>query len=570
MPVGLGRRTVLSWLSAPLLARVPGAAAAPRVSLAGFGLIPGAADAEPAFRAAIERLPRSGGTIVVPPGIWRFRRTEGAAVPISGRDNVVIEGHGATLLFQGVARPFVFDGCVAPVVRGLTIDWQRPPFSQGEVIAAGAHGRSADIRIESAFPVDGSEPVEAFQTMEPGTMLMARRGLDIFAGGIGKSELIGAQTLRLSLTRPIALRAGDSIVLRHKTYQAPIFDYARCRDILVEDVALRAGPGMGIVAIGCDGGTVRRLTIAPPPDSSRQMTLTADGVHFAACRGEIVIEDCLMRGMADDGVNVHGKYYVIQEVVDRRALRVAAPPGTRFGALPASPAGDVFELASRDYASLGQATLARARDGSGDMILEFESDLPLGLTAGELVRDVETNTKTHISGCHFPGNRARGVLAHADTLIEKCVFTGQSMSAVLLAVEPYFLEGPVIRGVDVSGNAISDVSRGEATADITVEALAPRTGSYIPDPVRVNSDVNLSRNTISSSSLVTMSAASVERVNIADNHVTNARQTQIAFTNCDGLTLSGNTFVPGAMLSITGPEPKILSLRNNVRLQRGA
>jgi hypothetical protein len=204
------------------------------------------------------------------------------------------------------------------------------------------------------------------------------------------------------------------------------------------------------------------------------------------------------------------------------------------------------------------------------MILEFESDLPLGLTAGELVRDVETNTKTHISGCHFPGNRARGVLAHADTLIEKCVFTGQSMSAVLLAVEPYFLEGPVIRGVDVSGNAISDVSRGEATADITVEALAPRTGSYIPDPVRVNSDVNLSRNTISSSSLVTMSAASVERVNIADNHVTNARQTQIAFTNCDGLTLSGNTFVPGAMLSITGPEPKILSLRNNVRLQRGA
>jgi hypothetical protein len=351
--------------------------------------------------------------------------------------------------------------------------------------------------------------------------------------------------------------------LRHKTYQAPIFDFAGCRDVLVEDVVLRAGPGMGVVAVGCDGGTIRRLTIAPPLNSTRQMTLTADGVHFSACRGAIVIEDCLMRGMADDGVNVHGKYYAIEEIIGRRALRVAAPPGTRFGARPASPQGDVFEVASRAYASLGRAKVARTREASGETVLEFESDLPAGLTVGQLVRDVETNTRTRVSRSRFLGNRARGVLAHADTTIEKCEFTGQSMSAVLLSVEPHFLEGPVIRGVDIVDNDIHGVSRGETTADIAIEALTPRPGGWEPDPLRVNSAVNVSRNAISASSTVTVSCSSAQRVTIAYNRVANEHDVQLAFTNCDDIGVVDNTFVPGAKLSLIGPPPKRLTARNN-------
>ena len=104
------RRALLASFAATLLypptRALAQSAPVPRVSLADVGGQPGPGDAEPVFKAAIARLPRTGGTLVIPPGTWRFVRSDGAAIYFGNYDGITIEGAGANLVFRGTTRPF--------------------------------------------------------------------------------------------------------------------------------------------------------------------------------------------------------------------------------------------------------------------------------------------------------------------------------------------------------------------------------------------------------------------------------------------------------------------------------
>ena len=151
--------------------------AAPSVSLAELGSQSGTENAGPLLQAALARLPRRGGAVLhIPAGIWRFTQTEGTALNISDFEDLVVDGYGAQLLFCGRTHPFIFSDCRAPVLRGVTIDWPRPPFSQGEVVSADASGRLADVRIDPGFPMDGSEPIRAIATYDRRLGLLAHGG----------------------------------------------------------------------------------------------------------------------------------------------------------------------------------------------------------------------------------------------------------------------------------------------------------------------------------------------------------------------------------------------------------
>ena len=258
-------------LAAGMVACAAGAPPPARVSLADVGGRPDSDDdAGAVFRAALGRLPRSGGAVLsVPAGTWRFRQAEGVAVSVAGFEDLVIEGAGARLVFAGRARPFVFVGCRAPAVRGVAVDWERAPFSQGEVVGVGAGGMTAEVRVDPEFPVDGSEAVAALGTYDRGTGLTARGGLDAY-DAVGSVALVGAQRLRLGFTRPLALRPGDTVVMRHATYAASAFSFAWCSQVVVEDVTVHTTPGMGVFADHCSGAAVRRLCVAPPEGSGRR------------------------------------------------------------------------------------------------------------------------------------------------------------------------------------------------------------------------------------------------------------------------------------------------------------
>ncbi len=452
----LRRRLFLGGLAAATGTKMGEGVPVPTISLAEMGAQPDAPDAAPYFHSALARLPRTGGaTLHVPPGTWRFAATTGIAIHLQDFKALTIEGPGALLLFNGLVKPFVFDRCQNPTVRGLRIDWERPPFSQGDVIRVAPNGRAAEIQIDPAFAIDGSEPMEALGSYDRATGLMARNAVDAYEL-VSASALIGPQRLRLTFNRPIPLRPGTTVVLRHALYAANALSFTRCQAVALESVIVHSAPGMAVFADRCNGVMLRGCSVVPTPGSVRLMTTTADGLHCTLCEGDITMEGCTVARTGDDCVNAHGKYLPILHHTDARTITVATTD--------APPSGTVDIVSARSLEPLDHDRIFGATPGPpGQTTLHLDHDIAAPVQDGDYLSLSPAPSSLRISNCSFPGNRARGVLAHRDAVIEGCMFHGQSAEAILLLPDARFMEGPAADRVTVRGCEFTDVQRAGGT-----------------------------------------------------------------------------------------------------------
>ena len=79
-----------------------------------------------------------------------------------------------------------------------------------------------------------------------------------------------------------------------------------------EDVTIYSTAGMGLYASLTRDVTLRRVQVAKR--DGRPMSITADAVHFDTCAGHLQIQDSLFEGQGDDGLNVHGKFGMVQSI----------------------------------------------------------------------------------------------------------------------------------------------------------------------------------------------------------------------------------------------------------------
>jgi hypothetical protein len=529
------------------------------ISVADFGALPDGSDAGPGVLTAINSLPRQGGAVLhFPAGTYRFSQKGGIALALRGVDDLTVEGAGATLLFDDAAQPISLQQCDTPTLRGFTIDWARPPFSQGEVIRVGADRRSADIRIDAEFPVTGTETVETLATYDRDSGLMATNGVDAYdiADGVSLAE---SQVLRIRFKRPLPLAPGHTAVLRHKVYGVVGIAIHNCSNVRLEDLRIHATPGMAIVGGGVRNVAINRVHVVPTPKTSRLMSTCADGIHLASCTGRVEIRDCLLRGMGDDGVNIHGAYLRVVRRLDARTLLLSEPGGSviRSEELPAP--GDVLELdkaTSLEY--LAKAKAGAVTTAPGQM-LHVVSGLPAALQPGDLLIDTTRQPTVLIADCRFPGNRARGVLAHSDVTIQGCSFANQFAEAILLLPDSSALEGPAAARVSVRHNIISGALRGGYKTGAIRIGVKVQVAGEPPHPgcAPINHDIDVTTNEILDSRGAAIDASAVSRLTIETNQLTRPSGPAIVLSHVAGAFITNNTCDP--------PSPMIIEKSARIR-----
>lgn len=568
LPLISRRRALLGMASLGLTA-----AASPDdlgfVSVADFGVRPGMDDAGPGVRAAIARLgKRPGAVLHFPPGTYRFAAREGVAMLFDDMDHLTVEGEGATLLFNGTVAPVLMRGCRAPVLHGLTFDWERPPFSQGEVIAVGPGGMSVTIRIDPEFPVDGGETIRELGTYDRRTRAMAKHGIDV-GGVVSGVRLIAPQTLLLTLKWQVPFRIGDTVVARHQA-GPPVINLEFCKDFVLSNLAIHAGPAIAIAAGGCAGGTVHRVRVEQKPGSGRLMSTNADGLHCASCSGDLTIVDCTFSGMGDDGINVTGLYLAVEPDNDQQRLILS---GWHHGSVPpwAAPRiGDRLRLVSGlTLKPLGevQAQSVQRVDG-GRWAVRVPAD-HIGLTDEPIFAiDLQARTRLLASQCTFPGNRARGVLAHSDAVIERCTFAHQSNAAIILAPDLFWQEGPAIERTVVRTNHIHASNLlAQAPAAVWISAfVAPNGRPGIPTSVIVNRDVAVEDNHFLRPNRAAVSAAATRNLRIENNRIEQASRIAFDLHNIRATRLSGNRCDPAAIVRLDDLSRGALTMSGNAGL----
>eukprot|EP01052_Picozoa_sp_SAG31_P053469 SAG31_NODE_13726_length_851_cov_0.905585_1_plen_159_part_00 len=82
---------------------------------------------------------------------------------------------------------------------------------------------------------------------------------------------------------------------------------------MLSDITVHSSPGMGILAHDCTNVWLQQVQNIPQT-SGFPLAGNADAMHFASCRGEITIIDCVADRQGDDVLNIHSQYAVVVRV----------------------------------------------------------------------------------------------------------------------------------------------------------------------------------------------------------------------------------------------------------------
>jgi len=263
------------------------------------------------------------------PAAWHYFQ-------MTGHEDLVIEGNGATLLCSKGNLAFHFDGGRDITVRGLTFDGIEPYFTQGEVVALDESG-SLDVKIMAGYP---EPPDDAFLTANKHNAHGGGgRHMIVFeSGGGARNTRMGSDHLyirnitRVSpgvfrfhikedyVPRMQGMAVGNWVSYGFNKVNLPAAEKAakdksgsiyaqiaadRVENITFEDIDILGSLNGGIRVSDMPGDvTLRDVRIIRKPGTRNLLSTISDSLHLMNIRGRVVMEDCVIEAPGDDCLNI--------------------------------------------------------------------------------------------------------------------------------------------------------------------------------------------------------------------------------------------------------------------------
>ncbi len=311
----------------------------------------------PLVRRAIDEL-RDGGTISFEKGEYHFFE-EGAlegffvvcnnnsgvkrvVFPLIDCKNITIEGNGSVFVFHGRAFPFIVRKSSGISLQNIVITRMTAPNTTFTVHDQTDEGFYLEVDDKTEFEVRDGEvyfksEISEFSTLKKhislhricpfcvrflfvGDCEYPREGLPAPSIYADAEERDGKIYLRYRKDTPAKAEYDEgedllALLVSGGTRELCVILLDSSEDILIKDVAIRRGFGMGVIAelsrnIEIDGLNVSGKFYNEPSST------TADAMHFVNCSGRVEIHNCTVRGALDDAINVHGVYTELESVSD--------------------------------------------------------------------------------------------------------------------------------------------------------------------------------------------------------------------------------------------------------------
>jgi parallel beta-helix repeat protein len=489
----------------------------------------------------IDRQLHAGKTqVVVPPGRYRVTPRDQQHLALRNLKDVQIIADGVEMICTETTRALTISHCTNVTVRGLVIDYDPLPFTQGRIVKFSADKRSAEVELFAGYPAADTARNFKYEIFRPDTHTL--RCSDRY---VEKIEVMDACHLRIitpSESADSPEQVGDLIVIGSEFAPHGSVAHAVACDhnvhVRLENIALFASNCFGFIEDNCDGSIYYRCRIDRRSAADdlvkrgdpRLRSLDADAYHSGgAVKGPAYIE-CVAKFMGDDCVNIHGAYHMIM-AAHGNELRVLAK-----GNMDIQP-GDPVELVSYNGQRLPDAkAVAVSRDGlisddertflshqsldaglksaqgalnqAYNITLDREVSLPRGsvicsanrIGNGFLVKD-----------CDFGFNRSRGILIKASHgEVSGNHIEGSEMSAILVTPEYWWLEAGSSSDVKITGNIIHACNG----IPICVEATG---GDGTIAPAGAHRDITITGNKITDCSMPGILVTSTAGLRLENN-----------------------------------------------------
>lgn len=535
------------------------------------------------------------------PGRYDFRPMKNESDNITngfemvGKKNITIKGNGATFIFHGKMRPFLINHSSNVRLENLSIDWDRPWISQGELVKVDSN--YLDLKIDSlqypykihneklAFIGEGwqSSLTSPFQNLhslyDKHTREILYRTRDNPLGNIflGPAKLISKNTVRFYGKSSMLPPEGTFVTIYHGRYITPGIEITYSKDITLKNVTIYHALSHGILGEKSKHISIINSSISINRAKDRVFSIIADASHFVNCKGQILVDGCAHSGMGDDFINVHGQYSKVIKQEGSNSLWMEA---RGRAALRLADIGDqMYFIDSTSMQRLPK--LARIKEIEPKMVegkiiaykVTFSKTLPERLPGSLYIENKTWSAALELKNCRILKNhRARGILVTTPrkVVIKNNYFRTAGAAILIEGDLNYWYESGGAKKTVIKNNVFQDCLTSGGEWGEAVIAITP---SVIANSKPYHRNIYIRHNTFNHFDRAIIFARSVENLKFKNNQInrTNifspfSQHSTFTFDGCTRVDIGGNvmdTYFLEKKLTVRNMKPG--SIRSDIK-----
>ncbi|WP_282122100.1 alpha-1,3-galactosidase-related protein [Algibacter mikhailovii] len=433
----------------------------------------------------------------------------------SGFNSVEIDGQGSEFMFHGTIAPFVFEDCQKIKVTNLTVDWDIPFVFQADVLAINKEEGYMDVKpYTEGFSWNLSKGriifpgIDNFEYNSLGSTLphnKETKAIDYGAWDMhlnpeyveklpkGNLRIHQKHMKHLPRVGTVLNSKGD----REKDRYAPAFLARRSKHIDFDNVIIHHALGMGFLFERCEDINIVNSGVYIREGSDRMISSTADATHFANCKGNVLIENCRIEGMYDDGTNVHGTYVEVIKVINEKTVQVALKHFEQMG-FQFADKGDAVWFIQQPNPQRGSEGIVESVYVINERFREitFSENVPPNLKAGDILENKTWNPVFTMRGNVIRDHRARNIIIKTPKrIVIEDNDLSSMMSSIMLRGETFFwFESGNVEDVIIRNNRFEHCAYGGP--EHAVLKVSPRLGKTFDQTMQYDRNIVFENNTI--------------------------------------------------------------------------
>lgn len=375
------------------------------------------------------------------------------AYHLKGVSDKTLDFGGAEILLHGKIQPFLLEDCTNVTIRNVSVRYDRCPFTDGRIRSC--TDRELTLEVPKEFPLrikgqdlyfvadDWSDgPIDRqpvfLQCFDGRTRRGAEIALAFFAGKVDADTSLPWTKDAIRFTARMengllvltsdrslepwsaGMKAGNYVVIGHSRRTHSSCEMVQCKNVKIENYRVLNGIAMGIFAFHCENVTLDGLKFVHDESSPSIASNGADAIHAFSCSGDFIVRNSVIEGMIDDGLNVHGNYYVVESVSGNEITAFTAHEPQATAAI-FCPGDRISVKLGKTLDESGEYTIKAVRAVDAKHVV-FTLDRPVGNhKQGDLIENLSAQCNLKILNSRFgKANTHLRLQTRGGVLIDGC------------------------------------------------------------------------------------------------------------------------------------------------------
>ncbi|MFI3206577.1 MAG: hypothetical protein R3Y33_04975 [Clostridia bacterium] len=345
------------------------------------------------------------------------------AFPLFNKKNITIDGAGSKLNCIGRILPFYMTNCENITIKNFEIDYQRPFFSQGEIMETADNYAVFNID-KNIYPYEIFNGLVRFTGEEYDSLYVHgllefdkndRRPIPNVFDNSPCCSIRGEETeagyLKVFFDWEFKPTVGNIMTIKHEERYCPAIAVDKCKNIKFENITIRNAGTMGVVAQFSENISLDKVDIFPDPKTDKVMSINADATHFVNCTGTVLVENSRLESMLDDIINVHGNYFRVSHIINNKNIIVEIPHFQQVGAYGIKDGAKILICNKNTMLGIAENRILRTKVINNKYYnVELKTEFDFDPNTEYCIDDIDAYPEVIFRNnvCGF--NRARGLL----------------------------------------------------------------------------------------------------------------------------------------------------------------